>query len=361
MGEIMKIGCLKLFSVLALMCLASASQALVVLQYHHVSDKTPKATSISPEVFEQHLQYLKAQNYQILAMPKLESMLRKGEKLPDKTAVITFDDGYTSVYAAAYPLLKKYDWPFTVFINTKAHDEKSHLYMSWEQLRTMAKNGATIANHTDSHPHLIRQQGYEEHKAWEDRREQEITFAQKRIEKEIGQNYKIFAYPYGEYDKALQQRLKSLGYIAFGQQSGPIADSDSLQALPRFAFGGNYTDINEFKTKVSSLPFPQARVKVTNNSGKVLDEPELPADVERPVLRIASPMMGYTKHFTCYASGQGKITAEVRSSVAVVRAPKALPVGRSRYNCTASAGQGRFFWYSQMFIRRQADGAWYNE
>lgn len=233
--------------------------------------------------------------------------------------------------------------------------------MSWDQLRELAKQGATIANHSDSHPHFIRQQDYENYDEWQVRREKEIDFAQKRIEKEIGQSVKAFAYPYGEYDAKLKALLKNKGYVAFGQQSGPIATADSLQALPRFAFGGAYGKMDDFAAKVKSLPFPQAKMKVTDNNGRVLNEPELPEKVDRPVLRITSPVMRYIKNFTCYASGQGEIPSEVKTSVAVVRAKQPLPSARSRYNCTADAGNGRFYWYSQMFIRRLSNGEWYNE
>ncbi len=335
--------------------------ALVVLQYHHVSGVTPKATSISPQLFASHLAYLEEKNFKIMAMDELVNILQKGQSLPDGTAVITFDDGYRSVFDTAYPLLKKRKWPFTVFINSKAHDEKNHLFMSWKELKIMAKNGATIANHTDSHPHLIRQQSYENFEQWQHRRKREIEFAQDRIDKEIGTSLKVFAYPFGEYDARLQSQLKEMGYLAFAQHSGPISSSDSLQALPRFAFGGGYGKMDDFVPKVMSLAFPEARIKTTDNNGRVLEQPELPSNVDRPVLRIASPLMQFIKRFNCYASGQGEITADLRGGVAVVRAKKPLPVGRSRYNCTADAGNGRFYWHSQFFIRRQTDGNWYNE
>lgn len=348
-------------TVLLNVLLVPLANAVVVLQYHHVSTTTPAATSIDPQRFQAHLEYLHEAKFDVVSILTLESWLREGKRLPDKTVVITFDDGYTSVYDAAFPLLKKYGWPFTVFVNSKAHDEKHPHFMSWEQLRELAKQGAVIANHTDSHPHLIRQQGYESHSQWLQRREREIEFAQQRIAKELGQAPKLFAYPFGEYDKQLQATLKSMGYLAFGQQSGPLADTSHPQALPRFPFGGNYTEMEEFKVKVNSLPFPQARVKVSGNDGKVIEQPELPKDIARPVLRIASPLLSHLGPVSCFASGQGAIQADVKGGALVAKAKRDLPPGRSRYNCTASAGGGRFYWHSQMFIRRLPNGEWVNE
>ncbi len=345
--------------VLAASC--ESVSALVVLQYHHISAKTPTDTSIAPARFRAHLDYIQQAGFSVMDIRDLRARLQDDAGLPDKSVVITFDDGYRSVYVNAYPELARRQWPFAVFVNTKAHDEKNPLYMSWDELREMSQRGAVIANHTDSHPHLIRQQRYENHRQWQRRRQREIGFAEQRIKEEIGRSYRLFAYPFGEYDQALKRHLREEGYLAFGQQSGPIAANSHHQVLPRFPFGGVYGGGEDFATKLLSLPFPQSRVKVTADDGKVLPDPELPAAVGRPVLRIASPLLPYLDGVACYASGQGKIEAEIRGAVLVAQAMRDLPPGRSRYNCTARAGGGRFYWYSQLFIRRHADGSWVNE
>lgn len=338
-----------------------SSSALVILQYHHVSNKTPTATSISPAAFESHMEYLEKNKFEIMDIKQLEKRFKRREPLPGRAVIITFDDGYRSVYTEAFPKLKQRGWPFAVFVNTRAHDEKHRHYASWDELREMSKHGATIANHTNSHPHLIRHQQYETFNAWQDRRVLEITHAEKRIKKEMGRSYKLFAYPYGEYDQSLIKTLASMGYLAFGQQSGPVARGAHPQLIPRFPFGGKFTDLKDFSIKVNSIPFPEARVKVTDNNGRVLNNPELPEGVTKPVLRIASPLVPYLQGLACYGSGQGEIKTERKGGVFTARARRPLQAGRSRYNCTAQAGGGRFYWYSQLFIRRLSDGRWYRE
>ncbi len=352
---------MKYLITILLFLLSTTAKSLVILQYHHVSKQTPKSTSIDPALYRAHLQYLEDNNFDVVDILQLKKWLKQGAALPDRAAVITFDDGYSSVYTTAYPELKKRGWPFTVFVNTKAHDEKNLHFMSWDQLREMTKHRAIIANHTDSHPHLIRQQSYEDNEQWQSRRLAEVDFAEKRLKKELGESHLLFAYPYGEYDQALQADLKRLGYLAFGQQSGPVSKGSSHQALPRFAFGGPYGDLADFATKVNSLPFPESRIKVSNSNGKVFSDPLLPKGEDRPVLRIASPLMAYIEQFACYASGQGKIKSEIRGGALVAYANKPLPPGRSRYNCTAHAGGGRYYWHSQLFIRRLPDGSWVDE
>ncbi|WP_075184930.1 polysaccharide deacetylase family protein [Teredinibacter haidensis] len=351
-------------SLLLLLC-TSNSYGLVVLQYHHISTLSPAATSISPALFESHLRFLEEQGFTVLPIERLSSMQQKTGKgwsnLPDKSIIITFDDGYRSIYQHAWPLLKRRGWPFTVFINSKPHDESNPLYMSWEQLRELAKAGATVANHSDSHPHFIRQREGESSKQWQQRRLQEITFAEQRIKKEIGKSVKMFAHPFGEYDSAMLEMLAAEGYLGFGQQSGPMAVSSHPQAIPRFPFGGAYGNAEDFATKVYSLPFPQVKALAKDSFGRSLPQPELPSGEVRPELTLNSPFFRFAGVVQCFASGQGSIPVEKRGSSIITRAERPLAVGRSRYNCTAHAGQSRYYWYSQLFIRRNTDGSWYAE
>lgn len=337
--------------------------ALVVLQYHHVSDVAPPSTSISPALFKAHMDFLDSHGFKVLAISALPALIegaKKGKSLPDKSVIITFDDGYRSIYNTAWPILKKRQWPFTVFINSKPHDEQVPLYMSWAQLQAIAAGGATIGNHTDSHPHLIRRRD-ESHKQWQARRLQEILFAEKRIRQQLGKVEKVFAHPYGEYDTALLSMLKEQGYLAFGQQSGPVADYSHPQAIPRFPFAGEYGSLEDFRTKVYSMPFPALRVVVNDSRGRALTELELPSEEGMPKLQLISPIFRYAENGQCFATGQGEISVIYRGGSLVAQAKKPLNRGRSRYNCTAQAGGGRHFWYSQMFIRRGPGGQWYTE
>ena len=357
------IMCLKInvkFFILALFCLvfSASSSALVVLQYHHVSDKTPASTSVTPAVFEQHMDYLAAKQFQVLDLLTVVKMLKAKQPLPDHAVVITFDDGYRSVFDEAFPRLKKRKWPFTVFINSQPHDEKNPIFMSWADLKVLVTYGAVIGNHTDSHGHLIRRSKGESFNEFALRREQEIDFAEQRIAKELGVNTKVFAYPFGEYDQDLKEILAKRGYVAFGQQSGPVPSNVDLQLIPRFPFGGTYGDAEDFALKADSVPVSLLQVYIETETGANLRNPELPIESTRPVLRMTSPVIPYLPPFTCYASGQGMIEAKQEGQSIRVQAKRPLGVGRSKYNCTAPTGDGRYYWWSQLFIRRNSDGSW---
>lgn len=347
----------RLLTTVLLSVAALPAGAAVVLQYHHVSDETPAATSISPALFRQHMAHLREAGYAVVSLPDLAARLRSGEPLPDRTVAITFDDGYDSIYQTAFPILKKYGWPFTVFVNTRPIDQGLEQFVSWKQLREMAAAGATVANHSYSHPHLLRRRQGESESAWRARVGDEILRAEMAIAKETGQEHRLFAYPYGEYDRETGKLLEDLGFMAFGQQSGPLAATDDLQALPRFPFGGPYGGMEDFKVKAASLPLPLSAAQVS-----AADDTVLPQSLTRPALELRLKDEDLAKRVRCFASGQGAIPVQVRGGRVTARAPKDLPVGRSRYNCTApSAEPGRFYWYSRLFIRKQADGEWYPE
>jgi biofilm PGA synthesis lipoprotein PgaB len=352
----MRFSLLKGLAALLLLQTLSA-QSAVVLQYHHVSTETPTSTSISPERFAMHLDYLEESGFDIVPLQHLVDALRKGKPLPNKVAAITFDDGYISIHDTAWPLLKKKGWPFTVFINTEPHDQRKPLFMSWDQLREMAKGGVTIANHTVSHPYLLQRQPGHDEVQWKAWVSNEISAAQDRIEAEIGKAPLLLAYPFGEFDNTILEIVEQLGYVGFGQQSGPLAPFSDLRVLPRFPFGGLYGDSQDFETKVNSLPMPLVAgadsIRWETAEQTPLNDIVMYGKTVRPVLVLRLEDGFDFGSLNCFASGQGRIQLTIEKPWVYVQAEKPLSVGRSRYNCTASSGQrGRFFWFSQPWIIR---------
>lgn len=348
---------IKIFCCFIVYCFSAFASAAVVLEYHHVSDKTPKSTSINPERFIAQMDYLANNNFKVIPLTELAEKLRNGEPLPDKTVAITFDDSYASVYDAAYPLLKKRGWPFTFFVNTDAVG-KSNLFVSWEQLREMSKHGVTIANHSTAHNHLVRLNEGESRSQWRKRITNEIKLAQEKITQEIGVAPKIFAYPFGEYDTHVQKILKKLDYIAFGQQSGVLYSDGDLQAVPRFPFGGSFTELDDFILKVNSLPMPVVKANFYRDKNARLDN-LIVKEGDKPwlVLELADEKL--LKKVTCFATGQSAITTEIIGKQLWIQAKQPLKQGRMRYNCTAMSEQkGRFYWFTQQWLATDKKGEW---
>jgi peptidoglycan/xylan/chitin deacetylase (PgdA/CDA1 family) len=73
-------------------------------------------SNVSTENFERQIQYL-SEHYTLMHLHEYVTALREGRRIPSETAVITFDDGYETVYSQAFPILKKYGVPATVFLS----------------------------------------------------------------------------------------------------------------------------------------------------------------------------------------------------------------------------------------------------
>ncbi|WP_111642430.1 polysaccharide deacetylase family protein [Marinimicrobium alkaliphilum] len=352
-----------LFTV-ALFSLGLSAQAAVVLQYHHVSEDTPPSTSVTPALFAEHMQYLEDNDFEVLPMMDVLEALKKGESLPSRTAVITFDDAYDSVYTEAFPLLKKRDWPFTVFVNTNPIDAGRRGFVTWEQMRDMAEHGGTIANHTADHTFMPRLRDGESRAQWRERITDELMVAEKRIEEETGQSVKVLAYPYGEYDNHVKDLLGDLGFIGFAQNSGAIASHSDFLALPRYPFGGVFGAMDDFRTKANSLAMPVTDVRRYQDETrrKAFDDVVVPAG-SRPVLVLELEDASIAGRINCFASRQGAIKTEVVDGTTLVAiANEPLSPGRVQYNCTAgSSERGRFYWQSQQWLVTDKDGNWVHQ
>ncbi len=354
--------CISRLVALFLLLSAELCAAAVILQYHHVSDTTPASTSISPALFKQHLAYLADNGYQVWPLPRLAEQLKAQREIPDKVVVITFDDAYDSIYAAAYPMLRERNWPFTVFVAPAPIQQKLDSFMTWQQLAEMKQAGATIANHSFAHKHLVRREADENEAQWLERVVQDIETAQETLTRHLGETPKLLAYPYGEYTNVLADKLGELGYVAFGQQSGAVSGLHKLTELPRYPMTNYFGEMSQFKTKVASLPFPARQVVPAAQLVDQVTQPE--------TLRIKLyPQAINMQQLSCYFSGKGRLASKVSRSdegilIEIDQLPDMTP-GRSRLNCTAPSSEhhlnGRFHWFSWFWMRKKKDGTWYEE
>ncbi len=337
---------------------AHAADHCVVLQYHHISEETPGITSVMPELFQQHLDYLLRHDHAVLPLEDVITALKVGEPLPERCVALTIDDAYVTAYTEAFPRVVRYEYPLTVFVSTDAVDAGLSGFLGWEQMREMQQHGISFQNHSRSHDHLIRLAEGESDEDWEQRVAADIQFAQNRIEEELGARPTLFAYPYGEYNTALKRMVASMGMIAFGQHSGPLWRQADFAALPRFPMASIFAVMRSFPSKVNSLPLPI--------TGAFPEEPVVPLDEWHPSLTLVfKPEVQNAQQLTCYLNGSPEVSYQWLDQPAggVIVTPKGrLNVGRNRINCTLpTAEPRRYGWYSHNWIRRHADGAWYRE
>lgn len=327
---------------------AAPSPNAAILLYHHVSTETPASTSIAPEQFAQHLAYLD-KHHTVLPLTEVISALQNDRALPDNAVAITFDDGFENILTNAHPLLKQYGFPYTIFINPDTIGARQD-QLSWDQVRHMAKQNVTFANHTLDHLHMLAQHDGESQSTWLARVWGNVQQAQQKLEKELDAPLKMLAYPFGEYNNALADKAEAAGYVAFGQHSGPVGPHSDLRALPRFAAAGPYAKLDSLRTKLTSLAMP-----VTASS---MADPQLAHDdnPKQLTLTLAGEDVQHAQ-LSCYYNGE-RLSVTGGSQKVTVDLPARLPVGRSRVNCTAPSKQasGRYYWYSQPFFRPAEDG-----
>lgn len=339
------------------MCLLSfQASAAVILQYHHVATDTPTVTSITPEQFREQMAYLADNDFTVIPLSQLISDLRQKKVIPPKTIAITFDDGYKNIAENAHPILKEYGFPYTLFIAIEPIQKGFGEMMSWEKLKSLTKEGAELANHSWGHEHLIRRLDGESEDQWLYRIERNILQTENAIFEATGQQHKILAYPYGEYNQAIQTMLQGHGFAAVGQQSGAVGQYSDLTAIPRFPVAGAYGNLAKLKVKMHSLPMP-----VISNSHS---NPELSVEDRQPELSITLDLKDIIpSQVMCFVQGQGAYKPVwIAKDTFSVKAEKPLPAGRSRYNCTApSKTQSGYYWFSQAWVRPKSDGTWVRE
>ena len=223
-GAPFKAACCTLLTVCLLMLSTAvlAAQGAVILLYHHVAEDTPPSTTISPADFEAHLSYLRDNGFTVVGLDRAIESLRSNQALPEKSVVITFDDGYSSIYSEAFPLLQSYGYPFTLFLSTGPIDSGLRNYMNWDQIREMSDAGVIIANHMVDHPYMLEPLDSESDSERLGRLRAELLQAEQRIEQETGQSHRYLAYPYGEYDPAIKSILQELNFVGLAQNSGAV-------------------------------------------------------------------------------------------------------------------------------------------
>jgi len=206
---------------------------VTVLCYHRFDTKPKDGLAISPEAFEKQMQAIKDAGITVVSMEDFLAW-RRGEKtLPDKCAVITIDDGYVSSYTHAWPILKKFDYPFTMFVYTdyvKGGPRTGGASISWEQLVEMNAAGVEIGSHSTTHANLARPKGDTpgERAVWFNR---ELRESKALIETHLGTAVRTFAYPYGEHNDAAASATAEADYEAAFTVKGAVIRQNEGDAM----------------------------------------------------------------------------------------------------------------------------------
>lgn len=186
-------------------------QTIPILCYHRFGDTGHIKLTVPEKKFREQLQFLKDNDYRVIPMSDMYKFISGQEELPKKAVIITIDDGYRSTYEIAYPVLKEFGFPATLFLYTDFTGAGDAI--NWSQARKMLASGIMdIQPHSKSHPNMSLSKVSESHTAYRKRILEEIDNPTRKINKYLKTPLHTFAYPYGDTNKMIINHLKKRGY-----------------------------------------------------------------------------------------------------------------------------------------------------
>ena len=208
------------------------STQVPILMYHHLSEDVTNSEMVSPEQFEAQIRALSEAGYTGVSFDELRAYVLRGEPLPEKPVVITFDDGYRSNYTLAYPILQKYGMKATIFaigvsFGTDHYKDTDYAitphFGAAEAAEMTASGLISIQSHTyDMHQwppyetgsavrENILQLSSESEEAYVQALTEDFTRSRALLEDATGRPVDVLAYPAGQYSTLTQVTLQSLG------------------------------------------------------------------------------------------------------------------------------------------------------
>jgi len=225
-----------------------------ILTYHTIGNyrqTLPAGINIPIEVYRSHMEYLFQHQYRIVPLEKIVDHIIKGQELNHKTLAITFDDGYEDHFLYAYPILRRYGFPATIFVTVKYIDgywesekaEEGRIKgLSNYQIVEMHNGGLIqFGSHCYSHRNLLT--------ADEKQRVFEIRDSKLLLEKLVGGDIFFISYPFGACDEGIKNIAGEVGYRAGFSVWNRGPDTYSIRRVPLHTHDG----LIRFRFKISPL------------------------------------------------------------------------------------------------------------
>ena len=217
--------------------LVNDNRGVPVLYYHSVRESADNEVTITPEMLKTQLKYIKDEGYVTLTLSELKGYLLNNSPIPNKSIVLTFDDGYMDNYYSAFPILKDFNMVATIFCITSNLD--GSYYLSKDAITEMSNYGIDIQSHTVHHPHLD--------KMTYDEQLSELKDSKKTLESITGKKVDSIAYPFGDFNDDSIKAAKDAGYtLGFTTKRGLSDRDDNPLKLDRIYISSKY-DMNTFK------------------------------------------------------------------------------------------------------------------
>jgi peptidoglycan/xylan/chitin deacetylase (PgdA/CDA1 family) len=244
-----------LSALLVVLALASgifirANYVVPILMYHSVPAQANYANrlTVSAQAFERQMRFLKERKFNVLTLEELGGLISGKKRIPPRSVVITFDDGYRDNYSNAFPILQKYALPATIFIIVNEVSRLQGDRLSWEEISQMRDSGLiTFGCHSFGPQPLV------DIKEEEELRRQ-IVRAKKILEEKIGRPVNTFSYPGGLFSPRIRQLVQEAGYqAAVATNPGKRYPNDDIFALKRLRISENAKNLFVFWAETSGF------------------------------------------------------------------------------------------------------------
>jgi peptidoglycan/xylan/chitin deacetylase (PgdA/CDA1 family) len=202
---------------------ADGYQVVPILCYHQFGpgNRTRNKMEVSQSAFEQQMAWLKDNGYTVVSLADMDAFLQGTKALPPRSVVITIDDGYRSTYEVAFPVLKKYGFPATVYVYTDFVG--AGLALTWAQMQEMQASGLIdIESHSKTHTSMALLPNESNGQVYKERVSKEVVTPDGILSSKLGKPIKHFAYPYGDTSPTVLSILQERDYdTATTVQRGP--------------------------------------------------------------------------------------------------------------------------------------------
>jgi peptidoglycan/xylan/chitin deacetylase (PgdA/CDA1 family) len=275
------------------------SAVVSILGYHDFRERGGNPMIIAASKFREQMKAIKDSGIPVIPLSDVVAWRKGLKNIPEESIVITMDDGWVGVYTYAFPVLKEYGFPFTVYVYKK-YVNIGGRSLNWAQIKEMMQYNCEIGSHSVSHESLRNKKGRsdEEHQRWV---LGELKESKEFIEKNLGVPCTSFAYPFGVFDDALAETGLQVGYESLVTVNSQKVNWDTpLGKIGRFIIHGesdtNFRLATSFRGRgdVTSNHFLKADAK--DAEGRLLVEmspaPNETIKERRPEIRVNLQRVG---------------------------------------------------------------------
>ena len=309
---------------------------LISLMYHRFDENKYPSTNIRMNEFIEHINLIEQNEIKFINPKNFENEVINNKN--QRKILLTIDDGFSSFYNNAWPVLKSKKIPFILFVSTREVGKSG--YMNWSQINELHKyEFVEIGNHSHTHDYLV-DFNIEEI-------EKDIKESISLFKKNLNYNSKFFSYPFGEYSLAFKNLILNLGFdYAFGQHSGVIDETKDFIEMPRFPINEKYGEIKRFKTLLKTIPLKYKKILPME---KYINDKTNPPKVEIEFYDFYN-----LKNLNCFSNEEN----EWRNSIVNFKNKNTIEINlegkftteRGRINCSLRENNGYYRWLGLQFV-----------